>query len=161
MFLTDLAAPARSRSSTPTACRAGRRHWRSPRKGAAAVEFAVVAPVLLLLIFGSIDFGRAMMVSNQLTGVAREGGRVGVLPTSSNLDIETTIASHLAAMELPAGNVQTTILVNGVVANASTANSADLITVSVTVPYAEVSWLPTSWFLEGATLRGRAVMRRE
>ncbi len=44
--------------------------------GAAAVEFALVLPILLLLVFGIIDFGRAYHAQVTLTHGAREGVRV-------------------------------------------------------------------------------------
>jgi len=47
--------------------------------GAAAVEFALVLPFLLLLIFGIIDFGRAWNMQLALTQGAREGARVVAL----------------------------------------------------------------------------------
>jgi Flp pilus assembly protein TadG len=43
------------------------------------VELAIVLPVLLLLIFGIIDFGRALQQQIQLTEAVREGARVGAL----------------------------------------------------------------------------------
>ncbi len=57
------------------ACRPCRRN----RRGAAVVEFAVVAPVFFLLVFGMIEFGRAIMVQQILTNASREGARVAVL----------------------------------------------------------------------------------
>ncbi len=44
-------------------------------RGAAAVEFALVLPVLLLLVFGLIDFSRAFNAHVSLSGAAREGAR--------------------------------------------------------------------------------------
>lgn len=45
-------------------------------RGAAAVEMALVLPLLLLVLFGLIDFGRAFNAQMQLTQAAREGVRV-------------------------------------------------------------------------------------
>lgn len=47
--------------------------------GAAAVEFALLLPILLLLVFGIIDFGRALNAQITLTQAAREGARVAAL----------------------------------------------------------------------------------
>lgn len=44
-------------------------------RGAAAVEMALIMPVLLLLIFGMIDFGRMLNAQITLTQAAREGAR--------------------------------------------------------------------------------------
>jgi Flp pilus assembly protein TadG len=48
-------------------------------RGAAAVEMAIVLPVLILLVGGIIDFGRAFMTQVILTNAAREGTRVAVV----------------------------------------------------------------------------------
>ena len=52
----------------------------TPRdRGAAAVEFALLLPMLLLLVFGIIDFGRALNAQITLTQAAREGARLDAL----------------------------------------------------------------------------------
>jgi Flp pilus assembly protein TadG len=55
-----------------------RKTWKS-EKGQSLVEFALVVPMLLLLVFGIAEFGRAWMVKNILTGAAREASRVAVV----------------------------------------------------------------------------------
>ena len=44
-------------------------------RGAAAVEFALILPVLLLLVLGLVEFGRAYNVQISLSNAAREGAR--------------------------------------------------------------------------------------
>lgn len=54
--------------------------FRRPRKderGAAAVEFALVAPILLILLFGVIRFGFVMSEKATVANAAREGVRFG------------------------------------------------------------------------------------
>ncbi|WP_051366588.1 TadE family protein [Hamadaea tsunoensis] len=48
-------------------------------RGASAVEFALVAPVMLLLVFGIIDFGRLFNAQITLTEAAREGARAAAV----------------------------------------------------------------------------------
>jgi Flp pilus assembly protein TadG len=48
--------------------------WRSER-GAAAVEFALVVPILLALVLGIVEFGRAYNIQISLTHAAREAAR--------------------------------------------------------------------------------------
>jgi len=48
-------------------------------RGAAAVEFALMLPVLLLIVFGIIDFGRALNAQVTITQAAREGARLDAL----------------------------------------------------------------------------------
>lgn len=52
-------------------------------RGAAAVEFALLLPLLLLLVFGIIDFGRALNTQITLTQAAREGARLESLGQSA------------------------------------------------------------------------------
>jgi Flp pilus assembly protein TadG len=56
----------------------------APRdRGAAAVEFALLLPLLLFLVFGIIDFGRALNAEIVLTQAAREGSRLAALGESN------------------------------------------------------------------------------
>src|ERR1700682_3277359 len=50
----------------------------SGERGQSMVEFALVAPLLLLLVVGGVDFSRAFLVHNALTNSVREGARYGI-----------------------------------------------------------------------------------
>ena len=52
---------------------------RARDRGSVAVEFALLLPLLMLLVFGIIDFGRALNAQITLTQAAREGARVAAL----------------------------------------------------------------------------------
>jgi len=72
-----------------------RNHLRDER-GVAVIEFALVAPLLLLHLFGNIDLGRAYAALNQIAASAREGARVAaVLPnpesSTSQAQIRETV----------------------------------------------------------------------
>ncbi len=69
--------------------------------GAAAVEFALVLPMLLLLIFGLIDFGRMLNAQITLTEAAREGARADALNSS--------VPSRVSAASQNLGTVTYTI----------------------------------------------------
>ncbi len=56
---------------------------RARDRGAAAVEFALCLPLLLLIVFGIIDFGRALNAQITLTQAAREGVRLAALGYSN------------------------------------------------------------------------------
>ena len=49
------------------------------QKGQALVEFAIILPLLFLLIFGIFEFGRAMFIKNSLNNAARSAVRVAVV----------------------------------------------------------------------------------
>lgn len=54
-----------------------RRPSRRTHRGQAIVEFALVLPLFVLIIFGLVDLGRAVYVNNSLAEAAREGARYG------------------------------------------------------------------------------------
>ena len=135
----------------PGRSRIGRRH----RRGAAVVEFAVVAPVYFLFVFGIIEYGRMVMVQQILTNAAREGARVGVLDNSTSSDVTTAANRYLA----PANITTATITVSP--NPPSSATSGNPVSVTVSVGFNQVSWLPSPLFLGGTTLTYTATMRRE
>jgi Flp pilus assembly protein TadG len=62
--------------------REGARRGRRDERGAAAVELALVMPILVLILFGIIEFARAWNVRQTLTDAAREGARIAVVNAS-------------------------------------------------------------------------------
>lgn len=50
--------------------------------GAVAVEFAILVPVFLLLVFGIIDFGHAFYMKQMVSNASREGARYGARYTT-------------------------------------------------------------------------------
>jgi Flp pilus assembly protein TadG len=74
-------------------------------RGTAAVEFALIVPVLLLIVFGIIDFGRALNAQISLTGAAREGVRLAALGYS-----DAAIDARVAAAAPSLTGVTTTVV---------------------------------------------------
>src|SRR4051794_27742312 len=56
-----------------------RRHLAADERGVALVEFALVLPLILLLLFGMIDFGKAFNYWNDETHLANEAARYAVV----------------------------------------------------------------------------------
>ena len=48
-------------------------------RGALVVEFGLLVPILFLLVFGIVDFGRAYFTMNNLSAAVREGARYGAV----------------------------------------------------------------------------------
>lgn len=55
------------------------------QKGVAAIEFAIVLPVLVILIFGTIEFGLLLYNKQIITNASREGARAGIVAGSSRV----------------------------------------------------------------------------
>lgn len=67
-------------------------------RGQAAVEFALVLPVLLLLVMGIFEFGRIFFSYLVISEMAREGARYGVVG-HTNTEIESHIESLNTALD--------------------------------------------------------------
>lgn len=119
--------------------------------GAAVVELAVVLPLLLTLVFGIIEFGWVFMVRETLTNASREGCRVAVLQGST----EQNIRDQVDASMTPAGlNTHTTQI------SRSSPGSPNE-TVSVVIPYADISLLGGFFGSTDFNLAATTVMRKE
>ncbi|MBN2358950.1 MAG: pilus assembly protein, partial [Deltaproteobacteria bacterium] len=71
------------------------RRGRADTRGAAAVEFAIVLPLLLLLVLGGLDWGYYFFIAQVTTNAAREGARAGSL----ELDAGASQTAALAAVD--------------------------------------------------------------
>ena len=71
-------------------------------KGAELIEFALVFPLLLLVVFGIMDFGLLFQRYEAVTNAAREGARVAVLPGYAQADVKARVIQYLAAAGLTA-----------------------------------------------------------
>lgn len=144
-------------------------HWFSPRcaigrlrstrrrsrQGSALVEFAVVLPVFLLLVLGMIEYGRMVMVQQIITNAAREGARVGVLDNSTSTTVSTAANKYLTSAGIASATIAATPN------PPSSATYANPVSVTVSVPFNSVSWLPSPMYLGGKTMSYTATMRRE
>lgn len=79
-------------------------------RAAALVEFAIVLPILLIIVFGIVDFGRALYTANNLTSAVREGARLASTqinpdPTTagSKSAVQTAVSSYVVAFGGNAG----------------------------------------------------------
>lgn len=70
--------------------------------GAAVVEFALVAPLLVLMVLGLVDFGMAVLEKSRLSSAARAGAQVAM---SSPTDTAAIRAAVLAATSAPSAGL--------------------------------------------------------
>ncbi len=87
-------------------------------RGSTAVEFALLLPILLVMVFGLIDFGRALNAQISLTQAAREGARLAALGDSTS---DVTARTQAAAGNLSSS---VTVTVTPCPANGTQANDA-------------------------------------
>ena len=134
--------------------RTGRTGTRQHR-GVAAVEFAIVLPIFLLVIFGMIEFGRAIMVQQVLTNASREGARRATIEGATQTEVVSVVKTYLTNSSITGAT--TTVSPS----NLTTLGFGDSVAVTVNVPFAAISWTKSPWFLGGRVLEARTSMRVE
>ena len=130
------------------------RHRNARRaRAAAVVEFAVVLPLLLTILFGIIEYGWVFMVRQTLQTAAREGARLAVLQTS--VSPYTDVTDRAAEVMAPAGLTSYTVTMT----HATLANPVETVTLSI--PYNDVSLLGGFFGTHDYDLGGTCSMRKE
>ena len=134
--------------------------------GSNIVEFALILPLLLVLVFGIIDFGLALFDKAVITNASREGARAGMVFNVPRLTddqiravVQTYAGNYLVTFGTP--NLQTTITrvdVDGVGGNTS---SGDTLSVRVDYPYNYLVMNKLIPALGSLNLSSTSVMRYE
>ena len=108
------------------------------RNGVSAVEFALVAPVVFLILLALIQFAGLLMSKNLLTAAAREGGRVASMPGTVSTD------TVVAAVEdrLQRGGIDPSLVTVSVnPTSLSSVTSGQELRVSVSAPISDMGWI--------------------
>lgn len=120
-------------------------------RGASAVEFAFIVPLLILLVLGIAEFGRGFQVQGTLSAAAREGVRLMALqndPAAAKAAVRTAAPSLNPAIT----DAQITITPSSCPVT-TTGTSTVKLTITYPMPYL------TGFFGSGITLTGTGVMR--
>ena len=125
-----------------------------------AVEFAMVAPVFFLLVFGLIELGRMVMVQQSLTNAVREGCRTAALATTTdNSEVEMAVRDFLQPVMPRVANASE-VSVTVPTGLATTSSGTDLV-VTAEVDYADVSWLPLNYLGVNPRIGAQQIHKRE
>lgn len=119
--------------------------------GAAAVEFALVLPVLIMLILGILEFGLAYNAQITVTNAAREGARTMVIQNSPSA-AKTAVETVSSALNPAITDSEITITVSN---GTTTCTSGSTATVAIQYPFKFL----TGFFGTGYTMTGKAAMR--
>lgn len=136
---------------------------RRGERGSQLIEFALVFPMLLLVMLGIIDFGLLFQRYEVLTNAVREGARVAVLPGYGATDVQNRVAQYLTAGGLT-GSVTTTV---GVPVTSNIGGSCMTLTkVTASYPHTFLFLGPIVGLMGGSgftnkTLQVTATMRNE
>ena len=93
-----------------------RRRWLRSYSGQSIVEVAIAMPILLGLVIGIFEFGRAWNIRQVTTNAAREGSRLAVIQGSDQLVVESQIEGRMSDAGLDPGLA--TINISGMCAGA-------------------------------------------
>jgi Flp pilus assembly protein TadG len=112
--------------------RAGRNRLIAGREGAAAVEFALTAPILFLFLFAAIEFGRYNMIRQTANDAAFEAARSCIVPGATAANGQSAGLSVLNVVGLKG----CTVSINPTTITSSTTT----VTATVTVPITSNLW---------------------
>lgn len=146
---------SRSRASGDGSQRRTRHRWIGRgQDGQNMVEFALVVPLIVLMLVGIVEFGRGMNAFITLSEAAREGARSGIYASATDTAIRTAVRGQAGATlgQLPDASIT--------ISPAEPRVSGNLL--SVTVDYAFVPATPIFGTILGGgflNLRAQAKMR--
>lgn len=124
------------------------RKTRKGEKGQNLVEFALVIPLLLLLVIGIAEFGRAWMTKNIVTGAAREAVRMyAVNPNTAAADARADNILNSASLDLGRRTIE----------NSSVDNTVSY-TITYNFPSVILGFIPG---LDNISLKSSTTMRKE
>ena len=134
--------------------------------GSVAVSTALVAPVLILMIAGVVDLGRATYDATSLAGAVRAGAQYALRAPNDNARIKQVVeaASTLSSSSVTVTTAQFCECPDGSSSpcTASICGSAVMrkfVTVSATRPFSKI--MPSSAIVVPSTLSAQAVVRTQ
>lgn len=138
-----------------------RRSRFGPRRGGAVLETALVMGVLIMLSFGTAEYGYFFFIKNILSGAARDGARTAIADTATNTTVLASISTAMTAANIPSSKYTVTLSPSDV--STATAGTAITVTVSATWGTVGVTPLPTSMggISSSKQVQGVCVMYKE
>jgi Flp pilus assembly protein TadG len=143
------------------------------RRGAALVEAALVLPIVLMFVFGILEYGRYVMMLQILTNAAREGARYAMIHPqpvtvggttygNATSDVTTIINKALAGQSLQGQTVSiyASDSLGNNIGNWSDAETGESVCVSITGTYKAI--IPTFLRMPSSiSVTAKSVMRSE
>lgn len=131
-----------------------RKPQRKDRRGAITVEFALVAIPFFAFVFGTIEFGRALMGVQSLEEASRAGCRVAVLKGATTQDVNDEVDHVMAMAGITNYNVSVVPGINGV-------PRWEPVSVRVTASFGDMSWLPGLNYFDSLSYTASSTLPRE
>ncbi|MBL8850345.1 MAG: pilus assembly protein [Planctomycetaceae bacterium] len=124
------------------------------RRGVAAAEFAVCLPVLVLVVFASIEACTMIFLKESLTVAAYEGSRVVFQSSATDADVIARCQEVLAERSVDGATVEV------LPADFGTIAAGEPIEIRVSAPCASNAVIPV-WFYGGTTMTGSSIVMSE
>jgi len=119
----------------------------------ATVEFAVVLPLIVAMLLGVWEVGRALIVEEILCNAASVGGRAASTGLNSAAQVKAVVTNYLALAGLQTQNVTVTVSdLTNPGTDPAAASALDQIQVSVSIPLSNVRWSGTGMFIPTSAL---------
>ena len=134
------------------------------RAGQAVVEFALVMPVFIVLVFGALEFGDAFYDVHLLTNAARSGARLGCLPGQVETNVSASVTSFMTTVGLTGYTTTTAVTdTTGAARTGGLVNAVegDTVTVTVAYPFSVDCGTLVPGLTNGMVLHGRCAFRHE
>jgi Flp pilus assembly protein TadG len=123
----------------------------------AAVEAALIVPVLLLIVMGTLEYGWLFWKAADVNNAARQGARVGSLGGATATDVTDKILSALTACGLEDSGYTVTMTP----VDPATLSSGEELTVQISIPYANIAVINSALIPTPTNLTATVVMPRE
>lgn len=122
------------------------------RRGATAVEFALVCPIVFLLFFAGVEFCRVAMIRHTTDNAVYEGCRIGIIPGATESEVRAQASAILSTIGVQSAaiDIQPSVI----------DRDTDQVTVRITVPIDINSYVPNQFFA-GKQIRRELTLRRE
>lgn len=128
-----------------------RRHQQS-RRGAHIVEMALVLPILIMIVFGIIEFARANQIRQTVKQAAYEGARAGITADATVTAVTTQVNSVLSSVGITGSTV--TVSPNPIT------NTTTFVTVTVSASATANGWF-MKYFTAGQAISAAVTLESE
>lgn len=120
-------------------------------------ETALVLPIFFMLVLGVIEFSSLGLTSQLLTSAAHSACRVAVINNHTQAEVLSTAQSILQGGGIRSSSYTLVTFPSDV----TTARLGEPVTVTISVPFKQVSWISSSFFLGSTIIRSSATLSSE
>jgi len=130
---------------------------KSARSATAAVEFALVMPLVVTVLLGILEMGRTVQVMQVLDNAAREGARQASTSTASLAQIKANVQTYIQNAEptitdFTGYDLYYTNITSPTVTDPTTANQLDRFNIRVVLPFDNIRWTWVGQFMKSGSI---------